>query len=211
MVERGVLNAYLYDPFYYWSPLPSDVLLCRAIWMIGYWQSPLYFSQHTDVLLSELLPRPSTSKLFQNAAKQICDSESVALGIRLYEESSASNNQSLTSSFKSSAQLQEQINRVLAQRPDVKFFIFCTHRSSLLFELHLPPNTVFLTSDLGYTDPIDTLWLLSLCKHHIFTNSSFYWWGAWLSQHVHLSNQQLIIGADNFFNSDSLCSTWQNF
>jgi len=211
MIELGLLNSYLYDPFYHWSPRISEVCLGRNVWLIGYWQSSLYFSHYTDLLLNELLPKPSSSKLFQNAAKLINDSESVALGIRFYEESSASNNQSSTSSLKSPAQVQAQINRVFDQCPSAKLFVFCTHKSAFFSQLVLPENTVYLTSDIGYTDPLGTLWLLSLCKHHVFTNSSFYWWGAWLSQHSHRPDRQLIIAADNFFNSDCPCPHWQTF
>ena len=61
------------------------------------------------------------------------------------------------------------------------FFIFCSHRSSLLDGLRLPGKVTYVTPDDGFEGTIEGLWLMTQCRHHIITNSSFYWWGAWLS------------------------------
>ena len=41
------------------------------------------------------------------------------------------------------------------------------------------PNAIFFTGD--YKHPIEDLRFMSLCKHHIIANSTFSWWGAYLS------------------------------
>jgi hypothetical protein len=81
----------------------------------------------------------------------------------------------------------------------------------LLKKLNLPKKTIFVTPEDGYTGSIENLWLLSQCKHHIFNNSSFYWWGAWLSSKFYKNNNQTIYAADNFINKDGLPKSWYKF
>ena len=105
------------------------------------------------------------------------------------------------------------ISKLLSSSPNAVFFVFCTHRFPILEQLNLPESTVFVTHDDGYEGSISRLWLLTQCKHHIFTNSSYYWWGAWLSKAVNKTTNtpQLIFAADNFINTDGLDSSWNKF
>lgn len=48
---------------------------------------------------------------------------------------------------------------------------------------HLPlPNAVCVDWNTG-SDSWQDMMLMSRCRHHIISNSTFSWWGAWLSQH----------------------------
>ena len=180
-------------------------------WMLGYWQSPKYFNLYAAQIQQELQPPQPRNISYKSLASQIASSESVAVGVRLYEESNDPSAHALEGKVKTIGDVNSAIARLRATRPSARFYVFCTHRAEALNKLNLPADTVFVTADDGYDDAVDSLWLLTRCKHHIFTNSSYYWWGAWLSQGTHNKEEQLIYAADNFINVDGLCDHWLRF
>ena len=71
------------------------------------------------------------------------------------------------------------------------------------------PNVVF--SDNSKFWDGTGLWLLSLCHHFIISNSTYSWWGAWLSR----NNNKTIISPSTWFGpdinentSDIYCNGW---
>jgi hypothetical protein len=170
----------------------SAMSVSKKAWLIGYWQSPLYFENYATTLRRELMPPAPTASKFLELAAAIRAADSVALGVRLYEESADPAAHARDGKIKSTADINQAIERLLAQRPNAKFFVFCTH-------------------DDGYDGSIERLWLLSQCRHHIITNSSYYWWGAWLSKSSHEHENQLVFSADNFINEDCICANWKRF
>jgi hypothetical protein len=57
----------------------------------------------------------------------------------------------------------------------------------------------------------EALWLLSLCDHFIISNSTFSWWGAWLSR----SDNKIVISPSTWFgpdvaedSKDIWCDSW---
>lgn len=185
----------------------------NTTWMVGYWQSPLYFQEYAKILRTELMPPQPIQAKFLDLGKILREKESVALGIRLYEESSNPAFDADDLKVKVAA-VNSAILRLQKLQPKAQFFVFCTHRSSILTELKLPKSTVFVTHDDGYEGTIERLWLLAQCKHHIFTNSSYYWWGAWLSASLHSDAHggcRYIFAEEKFNNRDGLCPEWQKF
>lgn len=183
----------------------------RSTWLIGYWQSPFYFNDITPSLQVELMPPAPAAANFRALGAELARGESVALGVRLYEESANPGFHALGGQLKSVPAIRSAIERLRSERPAARFYVFCTHRAPLLKELQLPANTVFVTNDDGYSGTLTTLWLITRCQHHIFTNSSYYWWGAWLSAAVRGEEGQRIIAPDNFINRDGLCAAWERF
>jgi hypothetical protein len=60
------------------------------------------------------------------------------------------------------------------------FFVFSDEPEWARSHLRINAPTVFVTNN-GIDDSHLDLQLMTLCKHHIIANSSFSWWGAWLS------------------------------
>lgn len=207
---RWYADFYVEREFVFDAELATAVFR-RLTWLIGYWQSPKYFENHRSRLQTELMPNRPHSKKFQELGQYMQRCESVALGVRLYEESKNPESHSHLGRLKTVNDINGAIKRLTDARNPLQFFVFCTHRSSIFDQLVLPKNTIFVTPDDGYIDSVDCMWLLTLCKHHIFTNSSYYWWGAWLSEAIHTKEEQLIFAADNFINTDGLCDHWQRF
>jgi hypothetical protein len=75
----------------------------------------------------------------------------------------------------------EAIRLITNQVRNPEFFIFSDDIPWVRENLLVPKKVNFVehpTSNRDYEDLI----LMSNCKHHIIANSSFSWWGAWLSQ-----------------------------
>lgn len=53
----------------------------------------------------------------------------------------------------------------------------------------------------GFT-PAKSLYLMSQCKHFVIANSTFSWWGAWLSEHQH----KLVIAPNPWNDKDAVLS-----
>ena len=185
--------------------------LPKTAWMFGYWQSPRYFDDYAHLIREELAPQAPNDRRFLDLAKDMRGCESLALGIRLYEESLNPAAHARDGAVKTVADISQAIDHLLSEVPGAHVYVFCTHRSPVLAELGLPLATTFVTHDDGYQGTVERLWLLSQCRHHLITNSTFYWWGAWLSRRSFPDRVQHILASDNFTNREALPVDWQQF
>ena len=70
--------------------------------------------------------------------------------------------------------------------------------------LKLDYPVYFVTSKKGELAAIQDMYLMSLCNHHIISNSSFYWWGAYLAS----TNNHIVIAPSVFLNKDCTPIDW---
>ena len=194
-----------------YQPELQKISLNKNTWVKGYWQSYYYFEKYKYLIQDELTPPPPEHKNFKLLGKEISNSDSVALGIRVYEESNNPVSHALNKKTKNIFEINKVINNVRKKFPNFRFFVFSTRRFNFFKEINFPNNTVFVTHDDGFKGTIERMWLLSQCKHHIFNNSTFYWWGAWLSSKNYQADEQKIYASDNFINCDGLLKEWKKF
>jgi hypothetical protein len=131
--------------------------------------------------------------------------DSVAVGVRLFEEIPGTDKSGVGGlvplSFYEAA-----AHRITAHVEVPTFFVFCTDDAAVKGKLKLPGETHYVTHDKGFVGAAQRLWLISRCRHHIVSNSSFYWWGAWLSEYSNPGNT--IIACNLFPNPDTIPNRW---
>lgn len=209
-VLRSWAGTFLFEPEQRFLPEIHDASWSGTALLDGYWQSERYFIDRPG-LRGELTPpapiRPEALAL----GARMSEEDSVAIGLRLYEESADPAAQARDGRVKSTAELREAIHRTLDGKAGRRAYFFCSHRPSILDELRLPAGTTLVTPDEGFTDATETLWLLSCCRHHLITNSSLYWWGAWLADAPAGPPDRQVLAADNFINRDAVPGRWERW
>lgn len=208
---RGNSSNYLFERNFEYLNLSSIDFSKKSFWLSGYYQDPRYFELHKEKILEELMPPPPAVEKYLEMAKLSKSHNLIALGIRVFEESSSPSAHSKNGSNKSIADYQTQLTRIIHSVANPLILVFTTKEFDFLMSMDLPKETIFVNRERGFDNPIDKLWLLSNCQHHVFNNSTFYWWGAALSRRAFREEEQQIYCADNFLNSEIRYSDWKTF
>lgn len=177
----------------------------------GYYQDPKYFDSQKTRILMELTPPTPSDQRFVELARLASKFDLIALGIRMYEESTVPEAHARDGVAKTLEEYQKSLTQLLRIVPNPLVLVFTSKEFEFLFSLKLPEGSIFVNPDRGFTSTIDTLWLMSKCKHHIFNNSTYYWWGATLSQRNYNESEQRIICANNFLNPEIAYPSWEDF
>lgn len=184
-----------------------------SIALHGYWQSHYYFEPYKEALYKQIIQGLQFSESAKQLAEKLQSAPTLALGLRLYEETLFPELNAHERKLKSIEEIARELDEFLTDHQNVQVAVFCTHRSRLFSKLNLPSNTLYLTADDGFTSAADTLLLMMNCQHHLFLNSSLYWWGAWLSGMNPIFNNrpQVITAANNFINQSCYVDGWRTF
>jgi hypothetical protein len=177
----------------------------RNLYLFGFFQSEKYFTENKLKIIQELIPSDPVDKIFVDMKRIIVDCNSVSIGVRMYEDLPESIHSKLggltTLDFYKNA-----IKKIVDKVNNPVFFLFSTKNSNLsnLFSeiLELKQYKSFIiTDDNNFKGAAENLWLMSHCKHHIISNSSLYWWAAYMSTSRY--KNQHIICSNNFINQDT--------
>ncbi|MFC1843883.1 alpha-1,2-fucosyltransferase [Thermodesulfobacteriota bacterium] len=145
----------------------------------GYWQSEEYFKNIRDIILDDLTLLSGPDKENKKMLKRINNSNSVCLHVRRDDLVSNPTLQQFHGNL-TPEYYKKAIGTICDQTIDPDFFIFSDEPEWC--KRNIITNRPHTYVDINGPDkaPEDLL-LMSACKHFIIANSSFSWWGAWLS------------------------------
>ncbi|WP_256011179.1 alpha-1,2-fucosyltransferase [Desertivirga xinjiangensis] len=142
----------------------------RPAYIEGYWQSYKYFSDYETQIRSDLNFGTTFSEANTAIQKKIISVESIAIHIRRIQYE-----QTLDLSY-----YYNSLDYLLKKVANPHLFIFSDDPEwcKVHFTVTIPVTYI----DKNKDDEIADLWLMSHCRYFIIANSSFSWWGAWLSR-----------------------------
>ena len=156
------------------SYFDASVFKNDDVYLDGYWQNELYFSDIREELVRDLTSISSMSELGVVYMEGIKKSNSVSLHVRRGNYLNLKNFNVLDIDYYMKA---VEYIRKNVEKPT--FYIFSDDLEWCKNSLGFLDNCIFVDST---KTEIDDLKLMSFCKHNIIANSSFSWWGAWLNQ-----------------------------
>ena len=164
----------------------------------GYWQSSRYFADISDIIRDEFtVTRPLTGEN-RKLADEIKSAESIAVHVRRGDYVQNEN----TRMFHGVCDIDYYLKaeELLAQRLTApRFFVFSDDPDWAVDNLRLNHPASYVNHN-GSDQAHEDLRLMSMCRHHIIANSSFSWWGAWLSN----SHDKMVVAPKRWFSDTSI-------
>lgn len=164
-----------------------------SAYLDGYWQSEKYFKDIENIIRKEFTVISPPDSVNTNYAQMIQSSNAVAIHVRRGDYiSNPSANQ-----FHGTCSLEyysRSIDQIMSNIKNPHFFVFSDEPKWTQDNLKIDAPTTYVVHnppDKNYED----LRLMSLCSHFIIANSSFSWWGAWLSK----NKSKIVIAPSKWF------------
>jgi hypothetical protein len=152
-----------------------------AVYLEGYWQSEGYFKDVETTIRLDLQIKPPADSTNVAVAEEIRNSTAVCVHVRFFDEPRTKIINNAPADYYTLA-----VEKMAGLAPNAHYFVFSDQPEAARIRIRLPDRSVTLVShnqgdERAYAD----LWLMTQCKHFIIANSTFSWWGAWLSDHAH--------------------------
>jgi hypothetical protein len=160
-----------------------DLSIKSNLYLEGYWQDERYFCDIEDVLRKELVVTTSHDPINVDLSHMIGECNSVCLHARrLYGlPTSEYTADELPKTSLPIEYYADAIKLISKHVTNPHFFCFGDLPEWLKDQLRIDLPITFVTHNKGDEKNYEDLWLMSLCKHFVLSNSTFCWWAAWLS------------------------------
>lgn len=161
------------------NPIPDNYKADHVYFFQGYWQDIKYYEWLQANVSSFVVRSQDWPNELAEIRKLIESSEnSVSIHIRRGDYFKPENVK--TYGVCDAAYFERGLEIIMEEVTNAKLFVFSDDLLWVKNNLSLPESSVFVPNyDVSQFSYIE---LMSLCKHHIISNSSFSWWGAVLNE-----------------------------
>ena len=177
--------------------------LSSSFYLEGYFQSYKYFEDIREQLMVDFkFPNYIINSVEEE--KNVITQSSfvpVAIGIRRYSEMKGQYGDLKVLNLEYYERAVEYITTVVS---NPMFVVFSEDINWVKDNLKLPYPVYFVKPKSGELSPFQDMYLMSLCSHHIISNSTFYWWGAYLASNTN----HIVIAPSIFLNRDCVPNDW---
>lgn len=159
---------------------PSVLALPNEVYLAGYWQSERYFADAGEVIRTELRPADPLDATSRRVAEAIDSRPALSVHVRRgdYVTSASARETHGTCS----PDYYRRAAAFVANRVEgCHAFVFSDEPDWARDHLDLGGLPVTIVADGTPRAAAADLALMVRCRHHVVANSSFSWWGAWLS------------------------------
>jgi hypothetical protein len=174
------------------SPLDKRFFKAKSpIYIEGYWQSERYFKDFEIEIKKEFTLKKPLSKKALDWLEIIETSSSISVHVRRYDFVI---NKSVNSEYGTydSSYYNTAIKLIQEKEGVSSVFIFSDDIPWCKKNIHQGANVHFV-SDSGLPDTEEMI-LMSKCKNHVISNSTFGWWGAYLG-----NSSSIVIAPKHWF------------
>ena len=92
------------------------------------------------------------------------------------------------------------IEHLRANHPDAELFVFSDEPN---YTRHLMQSRGWAYTAVSSGSDLGDLYLMSLCRHFVISNSSYSWWGAWFGEHGQGARASVIIAPKEWVTIDA--------
>ena len=162
--------------------------------LVGYFQSPRYWRGREAQIKADLAPaRLPRDTAFSKLLEDIDRTVSVALHVRRGDYVATESALHLVCT---DAYYERALAHVRDRVSDAKVFVFSDDPAWCRERFAGEPSAVVVDLAASRNEAALDLWLMSRCRHHVISNSTYSWWGAWLAGRA----DQIVCTPDRWFN-----------
>lgn len=179
---------------------PNILNLQDNVYLDGYWQCENYFKDINFIIQNEFKVRNPPDPINMKILSDILDCESVSIHIRRGDYV----NDPRTNKIHGICDLNYYMKaiEIINQKIDnPHYYVFSDDPEWAKKNIVIDKPIIFLSHN-GPSKNFEDLRLMSSCKNHIIANSTFSWWGSYLSN----NSEKIIIAPKNWFNSKDINS-----